>query len=77
MPGLANQLVAAKAAGVLGDLRTIGNDPDCGGAAAHGNRFASLFGRYAVAVAINPHQAGAGGAQHLLEIAVKGRAERA
>src|SRR3990167_6721372 len=75
MPGVANQLVTTKTPGVLSDQLAVGNDAHLGRATAYGNGLARPLGWDAVAVAIDPHQAGTGDAQHLFDIAVEGGAD--
>lgn len=74
MPGGANQLITAKTPWMLGDHLTVGDDAHLARATAHGNGLARPLSWDAVAVAIDPHQAGTGDAQHLLDIAVEGGA---
>ena len=75
MPGIANQLIASKTPGMLGDQRAIGHDADLGGGAAHRDRPTGKRCRNAVAVAIQHNDAGAGDPQHMFHIPVEGRGD--
>jgi len=62
---------------MLGDYLATCDDAHVCRTTTHGNGLACPLGGNAVAVAINPHQAGAGNAQHLLDITVEGGADGA
>ena len=71
VPGVANQLVAAKPAGMFGDQLAVGDNAERVGGEARRHHLARPGRRHAVAVAADPRQAGAGDPQHLLGVAVE------
>ena len=72
MPGVADQLVAAKLPEVFGNGLHVVDDAQPVRCQPDGDGFAGKFGGHAVAVVGDTNQASAGHPQHILEVTIKG-----